>query len=155
MLKTSRRAVLAGIAAAPTLAATALALSGPDPIFAAIDRYKRAVAARSAALTATWGFGATKPFPEDSPESAAATAAHDEAFEREWEAFEELFATKPETVAGIAALLDQLAADPYASDENYSEAVIQMAFGSDDQKAAAIGLLTTLASTLRAIGAVS
>ena len=37
---TTRRAVLAGIATAPALAAPALALSGPDPIFAAIEQHK-------------------------------------------------------------------------------------------------------------------
>jgi len=36
----SRRAILAGIAAAPALAAPALALCGSDPIFAAIERHK-------------------------------------------------------------------------------------------------------------------
>jgi hypothetical protein len=41
----SRRAVLAGIAASPALAAPALALSGPDPIFAAIEAHERAYAA--------------------------------------------------------------------------------------------------------------
>ena len=41
----SRRAILAGIAAASALAAPALALSGPDPIFAAIEAHKRAYAA--------------------------------------------------------------------------------------------------------------
>jgi hypothetical protein len=39
---TSRRAILAGIAAAPALAASAIALTGPetDPIFTAIERHK-------------------------------------------------------------------------------------------------------------------
>ena len=36
----SRRAILAGIAAAPALTAPALALCGSDPIFAAIERHK-------------------------------------------------------------------------------------------------------------------
>jgi hypothetical protein len=44
----SRRAVLAGIAAAPALAAPALALSEPDPIFAAIGRHRAAAEAFNA-----------------------------------------------------------------------------------------------------------
>jgi hypothetical protein len=48
----SRRAVLAGIAAAPALAAPALALSGtgPDPIFALIEQYRVAYAHRDQAI---------------------------------------------------------------------------------------------------------
>lgn len=42
---TSRRAVLAGIATVPALAAPALAMSGPDPIFAAIELHRVAHAA--------------------------------------------------------------------------------------------------------------
>jgi hypothetical protein len=45
-----RRAVLAGIATAPALAAPALALSGPDPIFAAIERHRAAYAAHIAEI---------------------------------------------------------------------------------------------------------
>jgi putative ABC transport system substrate-binding protein len=47
MSKHSRRAVLAGLATAPAaaLASPALALSGPDPIFAAIEQHRTAQAA--------------------------------------------------------------------------------------------------------------
>lgn len=44
----SRRAILAGIAAAPTLPGPALALSEPDPIFAAIKRHRAAAEAHTA-----------------------------------------------------------------------------------------------------------
>jgi hypothetical protein len=37
---TTRRAILAGIATVSALAAPGLALSGPDPIFAAIERHR-------------------------------------------------------------------------------------------------------------------
>jgi hypothetical protein len=48
----SRRAVLAGIATAPALAAPALALSSgaPDPIFAAIERHRAAAEAYTAGV---------------------------------------------------------------------------------------------------------
>jgi hypothetical protein len=54
MSKHSRRAVLAGIAAAPALAGPALALSGagPDPIFAKIELHRAAHAAYLATLGA-------------------------------------------------------------------------------------------------------
>ena len=42
---TTRRAVLAGIAAATALAGPALALSGPDPIFDKIEAHRAAPAA--------------------------------------------------------------------------------------------------------------
>jgi hypothetical protein len=54
----SRRAVLAGIAAAPALAAPTLALTsgGPDPIFAAIKRHRAAAEAFTAMVDeqASW-----------------------------------------------------------------------------------------------------
>jgi hypothetical protein len=56
----------------------------------------------------------------------------------------------------VCALLDQFAAGPYGGDFP-QEVVIAMAFGTDERAEAAIGLLTAMASTLRALssGAVS
>jgi hypothetical protein len=56
----------------------------------------------------------------------------------------------------VAALLDQLAADPHETDDKtlYGEPVIQTAL-NDRCDALAIDLLTTLASTFPAIGGVS
>jgi hypothetical protein len=95
---TSRRDVLAGIATAPALSAPALALmSGPDPIFAAIERHKARNAAFSNAL-------------QGEPETAS--PEHDEwlrgeaaAGDAEREASAEMVATVPTTLVGLLASL--------------------------------------------------
>jgi hypothetical protein len=121
----SRRAVLAGIATAPALAAApALALSGPDPIFAAIEEYTTAVTARTAAMCACWGYGKPKSFAKDGSEAVAAEATHDAARDREFELLDNLLATQPTTVSGMHALLEKLAADPYAAVEGDDPDVI-------------------------------
>jgi hypothetical protein len=152
---TNRRAVPAGIAAAPALAAPALALTAPDPIFAVIDRYKTAVAARWVALSACMGYGEPKPFPEDGPESAAAESVHDTARDREFELLDKLLATSPTTVAGMAALLQELGVDHYWEaegndpDVDREPLIVRALERSPD-------LMTTLASTPRSLcGAVS
>ncbi len=87
----SRRAVLAGIAATPALAAPSLALSavGPDPIFAAIEHHKAAYALHIADVTA-------EVEPEDRWLEASANAEIDAAWG--------LVAKPPTTLAGAAAL---------------------------------------------------
>jgi hypothetical protein len=153
----SRRAILAGIAAAPALAAPAFALSGPDPIFAAIEKYKAAVVTRRAALLRDPGFTDKSPFahlPEDAPECILARQESDEACDREFAALDELIATQPTTAAGMAALLEKLGADPYweieGSKPNVSqEALIVMALERSPD------LMATLAVTMRTIGAAS
>ena len=104
----SRRAFLAGIAAAPALAAPALALSSsgpPDPIFAAIERYK-------ASNVATLQFLELKDEFEDEHGRGHASAEHDEwqrreddACDAESSAIAEMVATVPTTIAGVVALL--------------------------------------------------
>ena len=150
----SRRAVLAGIAAAPALAAPALALDGPDPIFSAIEEHTDAVAARTAALLACWGYGEPKSFAQDGPENVAAEAIHDAATDHEFEVLDKLLATQPTTVAGMAALLEKLAADPYweieGSNPNIDEEPLMvMALERSPD------LVASLASTLRTIVGVS
>jgi hypothetical protein len=110
---TTRRAVLAG---APAVAAamaggTALAAVTPDPIFAAIDRYKAAVEAWVVLIDT--GTDTT------------------EAFAAQWEARGDLLHTLPTTIAGSAALLEVLGSDPYC-DGSYSTASI--AYNNHDVK---------------------
>jgi hypothetical protein len=142
----SRRAVLAGIATAPALAAPALALSSiePDPSFAAIDRYKIAVDARTLAMRAE----------NAAPGCPAAKTAHNEAMDREFSAFDELFTTTPTTIVGLAAMLDQLAARPYDRDDKDNAPndppIILMAFESGDHDEKVTGFLASAASMLRA-----
>jgi hypothetical protein len=165
----SRRAALARLsvaAGAVALPAAASALGGThhgataaDPIFAAIEEYKIAVAERSTALSATWDGDnpALAGLPKNAPACIAAEAAHDEAFDREWDAFDALFTTTPTTVAGVAALLEQLVVDPYASKDLVEpggpkvELVLEWALGGEDGREDVINLMTTLASVLRAL----
>jgi hypothetical protein len=104
----SRRAVLAGIATAPVLAAPALALSGaePDPIFAAIEHHRVAfqislTAGRiqSGTIDARWSpeYDPFKCKEVDEASSAADDASTDAAYA--------LTTTRPTTTAGILALV--------------------------------------------------
>jgi hypothetical protein len=111
MSKTSRRAVLAGIATAPALAGPALALGssvGPDPIFAKIDRHRIAMATHFAASEAQdameerW-FDAVHATDCD-PRYAEAKEKSCETSDAEIEAAWELVAEPPTTIAGAAAL---------------------------------------------------
>jgi hypothetical protein len=95
----SRRAVLAGIAAATALAAPVLALSGPDPIFAAIECHKASNAALSAICHLDPGPGAS---PEEHDEWER---REDEAGSAERDDADQMVATIPTTFAGLLALL--------------------------------------------------
>jgi hypothetical protein len=90
----SRRAVLAGLADMPAIYATTVAASvAPDPIFAAIERHRAALAALA---------------PIDQLAEPAAYAAA----EREMFAAADLMATTvPQTLSGAKALLDVMIAD--------------------------------------------
>jgi hypothetical protein len=153
----SRRAILAGIAASPALAAPALALSGPDPIFAAIEEYRTAVETRRVALQRSPSFTDESPFahlPEDAPEYILAEQESDAACDREFASLDDLIATEPTTAAGVAALLEMLGADPYWNIERSrpdvsQEPLIIMALERSPD------LMRTLAAAMRAIGAVS
>jgi hypothetical protein len=90
----SRRAVLAGIAAAPTLAAPALALSGPDPIFAAIEAHR-----------ATWAELNTRCSALSDEGTPEADAELQRIMDVDFDAACELADTEPMTLAGAVALL--------------------------------------------------
>jgi hypothetical protein len=102
----SRRAVLAGIATAPALAASALALSGPDPIFAAIENHRKCDAdfieqcnLEAAAEETGVKFAAASEEDRRTPEMIDAVDAS-------IEARESLAKTAPTTLAGLVAYLD-------------------------------------------------
>jgi hypothetical protein len=115
---TTRRAVLAGIAAAPALAAPALALSGPDPIFAAIEAHSSAFEAWSAqvsdqsALEEKLPHDRTKAHRRDDDPSTD-DPAWQASFHRYWKEIGVLNAAavvlgeiRPTTIAGVRALLE-------------------------------------------------
>jgi hypothetical protein len=167
---TSRRSVLAGIAAAPALAAPALALTGfsenpvIDPIFAAIERYKTAVRVRAATLAATWNGEAPHlaHLPKNAPECIAADRLHDAAAVLEFEALDHLLATSPTTITGAAAFLEYLALQPYNpdGDRGRDPTIAELASerGDEGDPNSPVTCLTNLASNLRTMakaGAVS
>ena len=90
----SRRAILAGIAAMPALAAPALALSGPDPIFAAIETHR-----------ATWADLSARCSALDAADTPEAEAELSRIMAVDNEAAGELADAKPVTLAGAIALL--------------------------------------------------
>jgi hypothetical protein len=103
----SRRAILAGIATAPALAAPALALNaGPDPIFDLIERHKVAFRTSQEAARIRSGTVDVERSPKYDPvkckealeaDSAAGDAATDAA--------NALITVRPTTIAGVLALI--------------------------------------------------
>jgi len=100
----SRRATVAGLAALPAIASTTVTADtlAPDPVFAAIARYRRAVAALEAA--------------DERAEPARFGVVSDEHIA----ACESLFDTRPTTLAGCRALIDHFMLD-VAADEMDSD----------------------------------
>jgi hypothetical protein len=154
----SRRAILAGIAAAPAVTVPAIAIAAaPDPIFAAIKHYKAAVKTRDTAQRRCWDFSTKGPLrhlPQDAPECLQAEEDHSNAIDAEFEALNDLLDTQPTSLAGFAALLDQLGIDQYAETEESDcdeEPLIIMALEREPN------LMASLAATMRALvgGAVS
>ncbi len=99
--KQTRRAILAGAAALPTLAiipVAAIAAGCVDPIFAAIERQKQ--------LWAGWDYTTHPEPPFRSAGYAAWTKWSDAAGRAYNEAFDELLAIKPTTRAGAVALIE-------------------------------------------------
>jgi hypothetical protein len=136
----TRRTTMVSLSAAaamlPPVAASAL--DGPetaaeDPIFPVLAAYKQAVTERTAYLES-----------DHVEETRAAELAN-----REFEAFHKLFTTAPTTVGGIAALIDQLAVDPYdaRNEKGAPQSVVEMAFEMDRERTGAA--LASLAATLR------
>jgi hypothetical protein len=115
--KPSRRAVLAGIAAAPALAGPTLALAGAgrpreggDPIFAAIERHKAAYRIKMEAGRIQC-HAADKWDPEYDPvEREAAIEASSVADDAADDAVDALITVRPTTMAGILALIHHVEA---------------------------------------------
>jgi len=101
MRSTSRRAVLAVMAAAP--ASSLSALTPPGPILAAIAAHRQAVAAYEAAIEISGRLD------DDNPEHPAAAAVTRRAFTALEDAGVALLAVGPTTLAGLAALLSHIA----------------------------------------------
>jgi hypothetical protein len=120
---TTRRAILAGVAAVPALSLPAIA-AVPDPIFAALDRCRAAWAADRAAMDATevleellpdnvrtwrWRVGTptmpTDPAGDD-PRWIAAESASALADIEHCAATTALVSTRPTTLPGLAALIN-------------------------------------------------
>jgi len=102
-----RRAVLAGIAAAPALAAPALALTGagPDPIVAAIERHKASYVAFGHLLNLKDKFEDQHGRGYAAPKHEESRRREDEACDAESSAAAEMVATVPTTIGGVMALL--------------------------------------------------
>jgi hypothetical protein len=139
----SRRAVLAGIAATPALAAPALVLSGPDPIFAAIENHRKLDAdfltlARSEDRLLESGIKLL-PAPGDhrTPEMVAAVDAS-------VNARQSLANTVPTTAAGLAAYLDYLLTESVVLGDFF--------FDGDDE---ALDFLESLHSAVRGMNGLS
>ena len=107
--KTSRRAVLASLAAAPVAGLPALALSegAPDPIFAAIERHKVAWGVFNDGCSITDEVLAEQQGRIVTPEDEATWERISAA---EIAAMNALAETPPQTVAGLLAALDYLRA---------------------------------------------
>jgi hypothetical protein len=104
----SRRAVVAGLAVAPTAALPTIAgaLSEPDPIFAAIERHKAAECAFLVTCNLTDEVRAER---EGRKVTEADEAAWDSAREAEEAALQALIETAPTSKAGARAAIEWLA----------------------------------------------
>jgi hypothetical protein len=136
----SRRAVLAGIATAPALAGPALALSGPDPIYSAIERHKAVYAAFGAVLHGMSKFEKEKGW-ADSPEREVWRRREREACDADAAAREKMLATVPTTFAGVLALLRYI-------DQGAEENLLLLQDGAEE-------LVSITLSALERIGPVS
>ncbi len=110
MKTTSRRAVLAGIAAAPALAVPALAATvndfTVDPIFAAIEKHKEAFRIYHEAARVRMHTVDAKWSPEyDADALEVAQQAEDAGYEAHEDAAYALTEVRPTTMAGVLALL--------------------------------------------------
>lgn len=98
---TTRRAILAGIAAVPAVSLPALATE-PDPIYAAIETHIAAYESWARALEVS------SRLPDDDPRFDAADRVTDDAGDAFTEAGLALASSRPATIAGVLALLDYI-----------------------------------------------
>jgi hypothetical protein len=114
----SRRTVLAGLSVATASVAAvdillAARVPGGDPIFAAIEAHQKARAALNASP-----YGRMKC---DDPGCEEAEALDELLSDREFEALQAMFSTRPTTIAGVLALLDYIAQKQYLLKEPGAE----------------------------------
>jgi hypothetical protein len=166
---TSRRAVLVGAAALPALAVPALAMPvGTDPIFAAIDRHKIAYAEFVRVVRLEEKLQETIPaarrtrYHVQDRYNAAMIANEDPAWTKYQDAY---FATcdaadnsaidllniAPTSIAGVAALLDYVAAFEKNGEELFGSVAEE---GTDELLDGRIASMQWCADCLREIGAV-
>jgi hypothetical protein len=120
-MTTTRRAMLAGAAALPALGAPGSLAAAPDPIFAAIERYRKAYADEGAAIDAecelanllpedrsTWSWHVSETRPpegtQDAPEWIEVQLAQMRTGIEVGRAYARLVETVPTTAAGLVAL---------------------------------------------------
>lgn len=113
---TTRRAMLAGAAALPALASSPahpdIWAPRPDPIFAAIERHRAAMAECHDAVAVSSALR------DDAPEHAAAQAITDRASAALDAAGEDLGAIEPTTTAGLLAVLGYVIGSIEAADDD-------------------------------------
>jgi len=166
---TTRRAILAGVAAVPALSLPAIA-AAPDPIFAALDRCRAAWDADRAAFDATdvleellpyevrtWSWVVGKPtmppdHVDDDPRWIAAESASALADIEHCAATTALVSTRPTTLPGLAALLNyvrdrEAAGYDFLTEQQYSGRCDQ------DGKPIYCDITVTLINTLAAASA--
>jgi hypothetical protein len=143
--------LLGGLAATTKSGEASPAIAGAkaaevDPIFAAIAAYKEALRERSEVLDA-------EDDEEVFPTYEEWDEAQDDARDAEFEAHGALFDTTPTTIAGVAALLELLATDPYRDEcGDPGPTVLGWAYNDGDESSiakAANQQLFTLAAALR------
>jgi hypothetical protein len=109
----SRRAIVAGAASVPALAVPAIALAStePDPIFAAIERWKKFLAIENASYDA-------RDNAIDEANVATLDQASDEACDQRCDATYAIFDMVPTTLAGMRAKID------FAFDEDFTTGLL-------------------------------
>ena len=119
-----------------------------DPIFALIERHRRATRAFSAAVSnkdkvqaAHWPWS-------DAPERIAADAQYDAASDARQEATD-LLSTQPSTIAGAAAVLDYVNEPSCGEERDDKDTILVEAFETSEE--AALAFLPMVASTLRGL----
>jgi hypothetical protein len=142
----SRRAVLAGIAAAPALAAPALALTsaGPDPIFAAIERHRAAAEAFTAMCDQQAELDVAD-VPKDDPRWRDFERGAEVTCGELREANRQLF-DAPTSLAGLVALFEYMEEERRAGNGSWGDA-----WSLPTERK----MLTALVGTVRRLGAVS
>jgi hypothetical protein len=122
-ISTSRRAILAGIATAPALAAPALALTAapPDPIFAAIERHRTAAEAFTATVDEQAELEIAGVPKDDPPRWQDFERRSEVIYDRLKEARRQLFEA-PMSIAGLVVLVEYMEEQRRAGNGSWDDA---------------------------------